>query len=177
MCQMELQGSAFDQTSHSNPAIRVFPYCRKTYCVVIEPKILTVVAQMVMQANLEVTLEQTWMSDTSNWVPDPLHQQQNSTGNTENNTDILEHWAGRKHTVEASDSGLYWACKSVCLIWRRHLSLSDWSFSKLQLSPCCPALLSTHFPPQFFPPVSPDPAVIVSTDFRLHCFAESRWCR
>lgn len=34
-------------------------------------------------------------------------------GNTENNTDISEHWAGRIYTVEASDSGLYWACKSV----------------------------------------------------------------
>lgn len=33
------------------------------------------------------------------------------------------------------------------------------------------------FSPQSFPQVSLDPAVIVSIDFRLHCFAESRWCR
>lgn len=69
-------------------------------------------------------------------------------------------------------TGLYRACKCVGLIWRRHLFLSDCSFTEPQLSPCCPAFLFTHFPLA----CPPDPTVIVSTDFRLHCYAESRWC-
>lgn len=43
-------------------------------------------------------------------------------------------------------TGLYWACKCVELIWRRHLFLSDWSFTEPQLFPCCPAFLFTQFP-------------------------------
>lgn len=74
------------------------------------------------------------------------------------------------------DSGLYWACKCVWFIWRRHLSLSDWSFTKLQLSPRRPAFLSTHFPPQSLAQVSPNSHVIVFTDLHLHYFAESCWC-
>lgn len=45
-----------------------------------------------------------------------------------------------------SPTGLYRACKCVGLIWRRHLFLSDCSFTEPQLSPCCPAFLFTHFP-------------------------------
>lgn len=51
-------------------------------------KILTVVAQMVMQETLEVALEQTWVSDSNYCVPGPLHQQQDYRKYTENNTYI-----------------------------------------------------------------------------------------
>lgn len=88
----------------------------------------------------------------------PLHQQPNSTGNSENNTDISEHWAGRKHTVEPSDSVLYWACK-VCLAYLKATSPPSQAGVLLSCSSLPVALLSSPltFLPSLFLKSLPTP--------------------
>lgn len=78
---------------------------------------------------------------------------------------------------EASDVGLYWACKCVWLIYRRHLAQAGDSLSCSYLPPSLRFPLRSLSSRSFFSPqVSLDLTVIVSADFRLHCFAESRRC-
>lgn len=66
------------------------------------------------------------------------HYQQNSTGNTENNIDVSEHWTVRKQPKPLT--GLYWACKCLAYLEATSLSLKMglYQATALSLSPCFP---------------------------------------